>query len=96
MRRGNSRIYVCFFILVARFVTCPILHNKGVQHMYSTGLGGGTPLTGVASTVSGVAILPNTGGSVLLSVIAVANLIIGATIIVSTLARYMTKKAHNA
>lgn len=64
--------------------------------MYTPGQGGGSPLTGIASTVTGVAVLPNTGGNMLLAVIAAVNLVVGVVIISTTVARFVAKKAHNA
>lgn len=55
-----------------------------------------TPIVGITSPAVAVAILPNTGGNTLLAVIAVINLVIGAVIIGTTIARFVAKKAHNA
>ena len=55
--------------------------------MYSNaGKGGGAVLTG------GV-LLPNTGGNTILTFVAIASIVIGAAILVSTLARFVAKRA---
>lgn len=42
-----------------------------------------TATTGIASTVAGIAVLPNTGGSVLLQALSITTLSAGALIILS-------------
>lgn len=51
---------------------------------------------GAAPIVAGSVILPNTGGNRILTAIAVISIVVGVVIVVSTIARYVTKKAHRA
>ncbi len=57
------------------------------------GLGG---IGGGGVTTAGIVILPNTGGSVALSIVAVTSIVIGSLIIVTTIARMIAKKAYKA
>jgi hypothetical protein len=68
----------------------PFLIFKGGL-MYG-GLGGG----GAASLASGAIVLPNTGGNTVLTVVAIASMSVGGAILLSTLARFVSKKAHKA
>lgn len=53
--------------------------------MYGKGAG--------CSVVSGCVLLPNTGGNTVLTVVAIAGITIGSAILVSTLVRFVAKKA---
>ena len=59
------------------------------------GKGGGS-LTAIIPTTAGVAVLPNTGGNVLLFIAALLSTVIGAAILLSTAARFVAKKAYKA
>lgn len=58
--------------------------------MYEGGKGGG----GAAGIVGGSLVLPNTGGNVILTIVSIVSIVIGSAILVSTVARYMAKKAY--
>lgn len=53
--------------------------------MYGKGAG--------CSVVSGCVLLPNTGGNTVLTIVAIAGITIGSAILVSTLVRFVAKKA---
>lgn len=53
-------------------------------------------LLGTAVTVPAAIILPNTGGNSLLTITAVVSILVGVTIIVTSAARMVAKKAHKA
>jgi LPXTG-motif cell wall-anchored protein len=55
--------------------------------MYEAGKGVGPILTG------GI-VLPNTGGNTILTFAAIASIVIGSAILLSTLVRLMAKKAY--
>ena len=50
----------------------------------------------LASTAAGIALLPNTGGNPLLMVVSIVSILTGAVIMLSTLARFVAKKAYKA
>jgi hypothetical protein len=56
------------------------------------GMGGG-PVGPVATGAGGV-LLPNTGGNVLLTVVAWTAIAVGTAIMVSTLVRFVAKRAY--
>lgn len=60
--------------------------------MYQAGLGGG----GAAGVVGGAIILPNTSGNKFLLIVAISSIFIGLTIVVSTIARLIAKRAYKA
>lgn len=51
---------------------------------------------GGATTVVGVAALPNTGGNEVLLIASIATTVIGLAIVLSTVGRHMAKKAYKA
>jgi hypothetical protein len=57
--------------------------------MYEGGKGAGAVATG------GI-VLPNTGGNTILTVAAIASIVIGSAILLSTVVRYVAKKAYSA
>lgn len=59
--------------------------------MYTPGMGGGG-----ASVTTGAVLLPNTGGNVILQVVAVASILVGTAILLSTVARVVAKRAYKA
>lgn len=59
--------------------------------MYTPGMGGGG-----TSVASGAILLPNTGGNVVLQVVALTAIVVGTTIVVSTLIRMAAKRAYKA
>lgn len=59
--------------------------------MYET-----TPKDAIVPLVTGGAILPSTGGSTLLTIVAVTAIVVGSAIIVSTLVRAAAAKAYKA
>ena len=59
--------------------------------MYEGGKGGG----GAAGIVGGSIVLPNTGGNVILTIVAISSIAIGSAILLSTIVRYVAKKAYN-
>ncbi|MEJ0072610.1 MAG: hypothetical protein WDN27_00745 [Candidatus Saccharibacteria bacterium] len=59
--------------------------------MYEGGKGGG--IGGVTTTSSAI-LLPNTGGNVILTIIAVTGITVGSAILVSTLIRFVAKRAY--
>ena len=59
--------------------------------MYTPGMGGGG-----ASVVSGAVVLPNTGGNVVLQVVALTAIVVGSAIVLSTLVRMVAKRAYKA
>lgn len=44
------------------------------------GLGGGEAVLGAATTVAGIAVLPNTGGSLVLTVLTIATIAAGSLV----------------
>lgn len=56
--------------------------------MYVGGMGGGC-------AIGGVCLLPNTGGNVILTVIAVTGIVVGSAILLSTLIRFVAKRAYH-
>ncbi len=62
--------------------------------MYEGGRGAG--FVPVASTSAGVLILPNTGGSIALTVLSILLIAVGGLVIVSTAARFLAKKMFKA
>jgi len=61
--------------------------------MYGGGTGGGAVL-GATTTVASAIVLPNTGENTLLSIAAIAGLVIGVAILMTTLARFVAKKYY--
>ena len=59
---------------------------------------GGQPGQGAGpiSTVAGGALLPNTGGNVVLTVIAIASIVLGVAIMLTSVARVVAQKANKA
>lgn len=55
-----------------------------------------SPIVGPTTVVTGLAVLPNTGGNPLLAVVAAVNLIIGVVLISTTVIRFLAKRAHKA
>ena len=55
-----------------------------------------TTVLGTSTTAAGVAVLPNTGGNSLLTILAVTSMVIGAAIVLSTVARLVAKRRFNA
>ena len=60
--------------------------------MYEGGKGGG----GAAGIVGGAIVLPNTGGNVVLQLVALTSIVVGSAILLSTVARLMAKRANKA
>lgn len=60
--------------------------------MYEGGKGGG----GLASIAGGAVILPNTGGNVILQIVAITSIVVGSAIVLSTLVRLVAKRAYRA
>jgi len=58
--------------------------------MYTPGKGGG------ASVAGGTILLPNTGGNVILQIVAVTAIVVGSIILLSTLIRVIAKRAYKA
>lgn len=58
--------------------------------MYGHGSGPAT------SVVGGAALLPNTGGNTILTVIAITAIAVGAAVMLSSVARVVAKKAFKA
>jgi hypothetical protein len=59
--------------------------------MYEGGKGAGPIATG-----SGAILLPNTGGNSLLTIVAITAIIVGSAIMISTVVRFMAKRAYKA
>lgn len=59
--------------------------------MYEGGKGAGPIATG-----SGAILLPNTGGNTLLMFVAITAIVIGSAIMISTLVRFVAKRAYKA
>ena len=55
--------------------------------MYEGGKGAGAVATGAI-------VLPNTGGNTILTIVSIASIVIGSAIVLSTIVRYMAKKAY--
>ncbi len=60
--------------------------------MYEGGKGGG----GLASVAGGTVLLPNTGGNVILQIVALTAIVVGSAIVASTLVRFVAKRAYKA
>ena len=60
--------------------------------MYESGSGSGSVL-GISTTTAGIVILPNTGSNTALLVVAVASIVIGSLIVLSTIIRMVAKKS---
>jgi hypothetical protein len=60
--------------------------------MYEGGKGGG----GAAGIVGGAIVLPNTGGNVILQIVALTSIVVGSAIVLSTLIRLVAKRAYKA
>jgi hypothetical protein len=54
------------------------------------GKGGG----GLASIAGGAIVLPNTGGHLILAIVAITSIVIGSAILLSILGRWVAKKAY--
>jgi hypothetical protein len=54
------------------------------------GKGGG----GAAIVAGGAIVLPNTGGNVVLTIVALTSITVGTVILLSTLVRWIAKKAY--
>ena len=59
--------------------------------MYSGGV-----VLGASTTVASAIVLPNTGGSVLLTVSSVLALVAGVAVLLSSIARLVAKRAYKA
>jgi len=57
---------------------------------------GGGVVLGASTTAAGALVLPNTGGHMWLSVVAVASITVGAAIVLSTAARLVAKHLNKA
>ena len=64
----------------------------GGTAMYTPGMGGG----GAVSVTGGAVLLPNTGGSVILQIVAFTAIVVGSAIVASTLVRMVAKRAYKA
>ena len=60
--------------------------------MYEGGKGGG----GAAGIVGGAVVLPNTGGNTVLQIVAITGIVVGTAILVSTIVRFIAKRAYKA
>jgi len=60
--------------------------------MYEGGKGAGP--VGPVATGSGSLLLPNTGGNTLLTVVALSAIVVGSAIMISTLIRFVAKRAY--
>ncbi len=49
---------------------------------------------GAGAIVTGGIVLPNTGGNAILTFAAIASIVIGSAILLSTLVRFVAKKAY--
>jgi hypothetical protein len=49
---------------------------------------------GAGSIAGGSVLLPNTGGNSVLTIVAITSIAVGAIIVVSTLARFVAKRAY--
>lgn len=49
---------------------------------------------GAAAIITGGIVLPNTGGNTVLTFAAIASIVIGSAILLSTIARVVAKKAY--
>lgn len=58
--------------------------------------GGSSPVAGLISTTTGIAVLPNTGDDNLLKIVAIVSIVIGAAIVLTSVARLVAKKAYKA
>jgi hypothetical protein len=54
------------------------------------GKGGG----GLASIAGGAIVLPNTGGHLILVIVAITSIVIGSAIVLSVFGRWVAKKAY--
>lgn len=59
----------------------------------SEGIGRGA---GPIATGSGVVVLPNTGGNSLLTIVAITAIVVGSAIMISSIVRFMAKRAYKA
>lgn len=59
--------------------------------MYSGGV-----VLGASTTVASAIVLPNTGGSLLLTLSSALTLVVGVAVLVSSIARLIAKKAYKA
>lgn len=57
--------------------------------MYEGGKGG-------ACVAGGVCLLPNTGGNALLTLVSITAITVGSAILISTLVRFVAKRAYKA
>lgn len=48
----------------------------------------------VVPIVSGGILLPNTGGNTILTIVAIAGIVLGSAILLSTVVRFVAKKAY--
>jgi hypothetical protein len=55
---------------------------------------GGKGAGGAASIAGGAIVLPNTGGHVILMIVALTSITVGAVILLSILARWIAKKTY--
>lgn len=55
---------------------------------------GNGSVLGASTALAGVAILPNTGGNTAFYAVAVASIVIGSLIILSTIIRFIAKKVY--
>jgi hypothetical protein len=60
--------------------------------MYEGGKGGG----GAAGIIGGAVVLPDTGGNIVLQIVALVSIVAGTAIVLSTIARFAAKRAHKA
>lgn len=60
------------------------------MHMY------GKPLAASTTSLAGGVLLPNTGGNVPLTIVALTAITVGSAVLVSTIARAVVKKAYKA
>jgi hypothetical protein len=51
--------------------------------------------SGIPPIAGGAVLLPNTGGNLLLTIVAITGIVLGTVIIVSSLARLVAKKAFS-
>lgn len=49
---------------------------------------------GAGAIAGGAILLPNTGGNTILTIVSIASIVIGSAIVLSTVVRFVAKKAY--
>ncbi len=71
------------------YIQLSVTQTKGAHRMYQKVLG-------VTPAVAGIATLPNTGSSPVLTALSLISIAAGAVVLLTTVARYVAKKRYNA